>query len=58
MAKLTFPLSRIEGHAQVVIEVHGGAVVSAHFEATEVRGFEYFVKGVPAEQMPLIVPRI
>jgi coenzyme F420-reducing hydrogenase alpha subunit len=58
MAKLTFPLSRIEGHAQVVLEVHGGKVVSAHFEATELRGFEYFVKGVPADQMPLIVPRI
>ena len=58
MATLTFPLSRIEGHAQVVIEVHGGEVVSAHFEAMEIRGFRYFVQGVPAEQMPVIVPRI
>ena len=58
MPTLTFPLSRIEGHAQVVIEVQGGEVVSAHFEAMEFRGFEYFVQGVPAEQMPVIVPRI
>jgi F420-non-reducing hydrogenase large subunit len=55
---LTFPLSRIEGHAQVVIEVQGGEVVSAHFQATEFRGFEYLVQGVPAEQMVVIVPRI
>ncbi len=58
MATLTFPLSRIEGHARVVIEVHGGEVVSAHLEAMEIRGFRYFVQGVPAEQMPTIVPRI
>ena len=58
MPTLTFPLSRIEGHARVVIEVQGGEVVSAHFEAMEIRGFRYFVEGVPAEQMPVIVPRI
>jgi len=58
MPTLTFPLSRIEGHAQVVIEVQAGEVVSAHFEAMEFRGFEYFVQGVPAEQMPVITPRI
>ncbi|MGD8968242.1 MAG: Ni/Fe hydrogenase subunit alpha [Anaerolineae bacterium] len=58
MPTLTFPLSRIEGHARVVIEVQGGEVISAHFEAMEIRGFQYFVQGVPAEQMPTIVPRI
>lgn len=58
MTTLTFPLSRIEGHAQVVIEVHGGEVVSARFQATEFRGFEYLVHGVPAEQMVVIAPRI
>ncbi|MBE9580036.1 MAG: Ni/Fe hydrogenase subunit alpha [Proteobacteria bacterium] len=58
MVTLTFPLSRIEGHAQVVIEVEGGKVLSARFQATEVRGFQHFVQGVPAEQMPVIVPRI
>lgn len=58
MTTLTFPLSRIEGHAQVIIEVDGGKVLSARFQATEVRGFEHFVQGVPPEQMPVIVPRI
>jgi F420-non-reducing hydrogenase large subunit len=58
MPTLTFPLSRIEGHAQVVIEVQGGEVVSARFQAMEFRGFRYFVQGIPAEQMPVIVPRI
>ena len=58
MPTLTFPLSRIEGHAQVVIEVQGGEVVSAHFQAMEFRGFGHFVLGVPAEQMVVIVPRI
>jgi len=58
MPTLTFPLSRIEGHAQVVIEVQAGEVVSARFQAIEFRGFEYFVQGAPAEQMPVIAPRI
>lgn len=58
MATLTFPLSRIEGHAQVVLEVHDGKVASAHFQATEFRGFQHFVRGVPAEEMVVIVPRI
>ena len=58
MTTLTFPLSRIEGHARVVIEVRDGVVKSANFQATEFRGFEYLVQGAPAEQMPVIVPRI
>ena len=58
MATLTFPLSRIEGHARVVIQTQNGAVTAAHFQAMELRGFEYLVQGTPAEQMPVIVPRI
>ena len=58
MTTLTFPLSRIEGHARVVIETRDGKVISAHFQAMELRGFEHLVQGTPAEQMPLIVPRI
>lgn len=58
MPTLTFPISRIEGHAQVVIEVQAGAVVSARFQAIEFRGFSYFVQGAPAGQMPVITPRI
>ena len=58
MTTLTFPLSRIEGHARVVIEVEGGDVVAAQFQAMEMRGFRHFVLGTPAEQMPVIVTRI
>jgi F420-non-reducing hydrogenase large subunit len=58
MPTLVFPLSRIEGHARVSIEVQGGEVVSARLEATELRGFQHLVHGVPAEQMPVIVPRV
>jgi len=58
MTTLIFPLSRIEGHAQVVIETSGGEVISAYFQAMELRGFEHFLVGTPAEQMPVIVPRI
>ena len=58
MTTLTFPLSRIEGHARVEIEVREGKVLSTRFQAMEKRGFSLMVKGVPAEQMPVIVPRI
>ena len=58
MTTLIFPLSRIEGNARVEIEVQSGKVVSTRFQAMEKRGFTLFVKGVPAEQMPVIVPRI
>ncbi len=58
MTTLTFPLSRIEGHARVEIEVQHGEVISTRFQAMEKRGFPLLVLGVPAEQMPVIVPRI
>jgi F420-non-reducing hydrogenase large subunit len=58
MPTLRFPLSRIEGHARVEMEVQDGQVVAAQFQAIEMRGFRYFVQGTPAEQMPVIVPRI
>ncbi len=58
MPTLTFPLSRIEGHAQVVIEVQAGEVLDIRFQATEFRGFNYLVQEIPAEQMVVIVPRI
>jgi len=58
MTSLIFPLSRIEGHARVVIEIDGEEILSARFEAMEYRGFERFLIGTPAEQMPIVVPRI
>jgi coenzyme F420-reducing hydrogenase alpha subunit len=58
MTTLTVPLSRIEGHAHVTISFSGPTVHWARFEAAELRGFEYLVLGAPAEQMPVLVPRI
>ena len=58
MTTLRFPLSRIEGHARVEMEVQDGRVISAQFQAIEMRGFKYFMQGTPAEQMPVITPRI
>ena len=58
MTRLIFPLSRIEGHARVAIEVQEGEVLSAQFQATELRGFEYLVQDAPADQMPVVTPRI
>jgi F420-non-reducing hydrogenase large subunit len=58
MATLTFPLSRIEGHAQIIINLAGSEVIRATLQATELRGFEYFLSGAPAEQIPIIVARI
>jgi len=58
MTILRFPLSRIEGHARVEIEIQDGQVVAAQFQAIELRGFRYFMQGTPAEQMPVITPRI
>jgi len=52
MTTLIFPLSRIEGHARVVMEEEGGKLLSAQFQAVELRGFRNFVVGTPAEQMP------
>ena len=57
MAKIIYPLSRIEGHAQVVIDMRAGSV-SARFKAMEFRGFEKFMTGVPSEQIPVIVSRL
>ncbi|HPR35517.1 MAG TPA: nickel-dependent hydrogenase large subunit, partial [Anaerolineaceae bacterium] len=58
MTTITYPLSRIEGHARVVIDVHDNEVFRADFQAMEMRGFGHYVRGVPAEQITVIVPRI
>ena len=58
MTTITYPLSRIEGHARVVIDVYDNEVFRADFQAMEMRGFSYYVKGIPAEQITVIVPRI
>ncbi len=53
------PITRIEGHSSIVIRLDDDGNVQdtkVHFMA--LRGFEKFVEGKPAEELPRIVPRI
>jgi len=53
------PTTRIEGHGKVTIILDEfGNVSDAYFYATEVRGFDYFLKGMEAERLPFIISRI
>jgi F420-non-reducing hydrogenase large subunit len=53
------PTTRIEGHGKVTIMLDAsGNVADAHFYATEIRGFEYFLKGMEADRLPFIISRI
>ncbi|HVP92735.1 MAG TPA: Ni/Fe hydrogenase subunit alpha [Acidobacteriota bacterium] len=53
------PTTRIEGHGKVTIMLdESGNVSDAHFYATEIRGFDYFLRGMEAERLPFIVSRI
>ncbi len=53
------PVTRIEGHASVVIHLdENGDVAGSNFHTMSLRGFEKFVVGKPAEELPRIVSRI
>jgi F420-non-reducing hydrogenase large subunit len=53
------PVTRLEGHAKIEIFLDdAGEVENAYFQVPELRGFERFCQGRPAEEMPLITPRI
>ena len=53
------PLSRIEGHASIKIQLDGqGNVESAVTHFNSIRGFEKYVEGRPAEEVTRIVTRI
>lgn len=53
------PLTRIEGHASISIHLDDtGNVSQARLHITSLRGFEKFVQGRPAEELPRIVNRI
>ncbi len=53
------PITRIEGHASIGIELDdGGNVRDARVNVMSLRGFEKFVEGKPAEELPRIVSRI
>ena len=53
------PTTRIEGHGKVTIVLDDfGNVSDAHFYATEIRGFDYFLREMDAERLPFIISRI
>ncbi|MBZ5679625.1 MAG: Ni/Fe hydrogenase subunit alpha [Acidobacteriia bacterium] len=53
------PITRLEGHGKIDIFLdEGGQVERAYFQVPELRGFEKFVQGRPAEEMPQITSRI
>ena len=60
MQKITIePVTRIEGHAKVTIQLNGkGKVEKAFLHVNEWRGFEKFTEGRPFFEMPQITPRI
>lgn len=61
MSKLVVidPITRLEGHGKIVIFLdENGNVSKAYMQAPELRGFEKFLVGRPAEDAPQITSRI
>jgi len=60
MKRITIePVSRIEGHAKITIQLDdAGKVADTTFQVTQVRGFEKFTEGRPFYEMPGITSRI
>jgi len=53
------PITRLEGHGKIDIFLDDkGEVMKAYYQIPELRGFEIFSKGRPAEDMPQITSRI
>jgi F420-non-reducing hydrogenase large subunit len=53
------PITRIEGHASIGITLDdNGNVADARLSYMSLRGFEKFIEGKPAEEVPRIVSRI
>jgi F420-non-reducing hydrogenase large subunit len=53
------PITRLEGHGKIHIFLDdGGSVERAFLQIPELRGFEKFAEGRPAEDMPQITSRI
>ena len=53
------PLTRIEGHASIRIQLDDkGDVQDSRVNVMSLRGFEKFIEGKPAEEVPRIVNRI
>lgn len=53
------PITRLEGHGRIEIFLDDkGNVDDAYWQVVELRGFERFCIGRPAEEMPRIVANI
>ena len=53
------PITRIEGHARIAIQLdEAGNVADTRLNVVALRGFEKFIEGRPAEEVPRIVNRI
>ena len=53
------PITRLEGHGKIDIFLDAkGEVEKAYYQIPELRGFEVFSLGRPAEEMPQITSRI
>jgi len=53
------PITRLEGHGKIDIFLNdAGNVEKAYLQVPELRGFERFARGRPAEDMPQITSRI
>jgi F420-non-reducing hydrogenase large subunit len=53
------PITRIEGHARIAIQLDDqGNVSDSRLNVMALRGFEKFIEGRPAEEVPRIVNRI
>jgi F420-non-reducing hydrogenase large subunit len=60
MKRITIdPITRLEGHGKIEIFLNEeGDVANTYFQIPELRGFEQFSVGRPAEEMPRITNRI
>lgn len=60
MERITIdPITRLEGHGKIEIFLDDeGSVANAYLQIPELRGFEQFCVGRPAEEMPRITNRI
>ncbi len=53
------PVTRIEGHARVEVDVDGdNNVTGALFKVLDFRGWETFLRGMQVELMPTLTSRI
>lgn len=53
------PVTRIEGHARVEVEIDDDQnVTQSLFKVLDFRGFETFLQGMQVEMMPTVTSRI